>query len=584
MSLFPTVWCLAVFVPALLAVSAIGCDRDGHQHGHDHAHNGEDHAHGGHPSEHARRGQADVECDDPSHDHSDPHDHTKHGDDDHAGHEHSDHPNHVHRGHDGSDDSHSRGTPFTGWGRLTQLFVEVPPLVVGQSTELAAHMTWLAGHRPIEDGEVTVELSGGGAPTERFSIGPSSVAGIFRPLVTPGHAATRTLTIRYEAEMMAESHAAGEHTAWNTEAEAKAGTPYTGPPVGAISLTIEEQWGRDFRVSQASTAAIRPSVRAFGTLVVPSDSEVVVKAPRAGRVSSEQLRVGTKLDKGATLVTLATAFEERVEPADIALDADRARIRAASARREVNRLKPLVAKGVVAVRRLDAARASLAEAQAELRAAKRRRDNVAKSNRLGSQGDAYTVPSPIAGVVADVYTTTGSWVQRGAELARLVARDHLWLEVGIPEAFIGQLKSLTGGWYRFGKTGPLRALDQHALVSVASALDPATRTLPVRFAVDNTQQQLFAGMSTQLRLYTDTAQDAVVVPYSALVDDAGVDVVYVQLGGETFERRQVRVGVRDGDLVAVEGVASGEWIATKGAYAVKLAATATTEIGHGHDH
>jgi len=82
----------------------------------------------------------------------------------------------------------------------------------------------------------------------------------------------------------------------------------------------------------------------------------------------------------------------------------------------------------------------------------------------------------------------------------------------------------------------------------------------------------------------DTAKD-VAVPLSAIVRDSGVPVVYVELGGESFERRIVQLGIRDGDYIEVQnGIASGERVVSKGAYLVKLAASGPAEAGHGHAH
>jgi multidrug efflux pump subunit AcrA (membrane-fusion protein) len=75
------------------------------------------------------------------------------------------------------------------------------------------------------------------------------------------------------------------------------------------------------------------------------------------------------------------------------------------------------------------------------------------------------------------------------------------------------------------------------------------------------------------------------VPASAVVDDAGRPIVFVQRAGETFERRAVTLGPRAGDLVQiVEGVRSGERVVAKGAYLVRLASLSTTVPAHGHVH
>jgi multidrug efflux pump subunit AcrA (membrane-fusion protein) len=64
-----------------------------------------------------------------------------------------------------------------------------------------------------------------------------------------------------------------------------------------------------------------------------------------------------------------------------------------------------------------------------------------------------------------------------------------------------------------------------------------------------------------------------------------MDTAYVQTEGESFERRIVRLGVRDREYVEVlSGVEPGEHVVTRGAYAVKLAAAGTQVPAHGHAH
>jgi multidrug efflux pump subunit AcrA (membrane-fusion protein) len=57
------------------------------------------------------------------------------------------------------------------------------------------------------------------------------------------------------------------------------------------------------------------------------------------------------------------------------------------------------------------------------------------------------------------------------------------------------------------------------------------------------------------------------------------------LEGETFQRREVTLGIRDnGWIEVVSGVAEGERVATRGAYAIKLASLSPASFGHGHGH
>jgi multidrug efflux pump subunit AcrA (membrane-fusion protein) len=83
----------------------------------------------------------------------------------------------------------------------------------------------------------------------------------------------------------------------------------------------------------------------------------------------------------------------------------------------------------------------------------------------------------------------------------------------------------------------------------------------------------------------ETTAQKPVVPAAAIVDDAGRPIVFVQRGGETFERRAVTLGPRSRDLVQItEGIKPGDRVVTKGAYLVRLASLSTSVPAHGHVH
>jgi len=80
------------------------------------------------------------------------------------------------------------------------------------------------------------------------------------------------------------------------------------------------------------------------------------------------------------------------------------------------------------------------------------------------------------------------------------------------------------------------------------------------------------------------ARQALTVPAGAVIDLAGVSVVYVQLGGETFEERVVRTGALDGDVIEiVSGLSPGDHVVTVGAYQVRLAAL-SPDAAPAHSH
>ena len=59
----------------------------------------------------------------------------------------------------------------------------------------------------------------------------------------------------------------------------------------------------------------------------------------------------------------------------------------------------------------------------------------------------------------------------------------------------------------------------------------------------------------------------------------------VELDGETFERRVLELGIRDGEWIEVRsGVAAGERVVSSGATLVKLASANPDAFGAGHAH
>jgi multidrug efflux pump subunit AcrA (membrane-fusion protein) len=76
---------------------------------------------------------------------------------------------------------------------------------------------------------------------------------------------------------------------------------------------------------------------------------------------------------------------------------------------------------------------------------------------------------------------------------------------------------------------------------------------------------------------------ALALPAEAIVMDQGMPTAYVMKTGESFERRVLRLGLRDGDFVeALEGLAEGERVAVRGAYIVRLASMSPATMEHHH--
>jgi RND family efflux transporter MFP subunit len=245
---------------------------------------------------------------------------------------------------------------------------------------------------------------------------------------------------------------------------------------------------------------------------------------------------------------------------------------------------------VVSERELKEAEADFTSASARAEAAEARLAVVRGAQTgggAGASGAAFALRAPFDGVIVSTDAVTGRSVAAGESVVHVVDPREVWLYTRVSEADAARAGNPVDA--AFSLSGSDEVIDiatrQGRLVSVGAALDPATRTLPVIFALDNADGALKPGMFVRATVFTGESSEGVVIPASAVVDDGGRPTVFVMEGGEAFYKRVIRLGARDGDRVQVlSGVAAGERVVSSGAYEVHLSTVSGAIPEHGHAH
>jgi cobalt-zinc-cadmium efflux system membrane fusion protein len=192
------------------------------------------------------------------------------------------------------------------------------------------------------------------------------------------------------------------------------------------------------------------------------------------------------------------------------------------------------------------------------------------------------VRAPISGRLVAAPTGPGGWVDASELVFEILDTAVLHYLVRLPEQEIGTLEDPRtrvelGGGRTFdlpGEEGELRLS--------RPLIDPRTRTGEIVYEAPNAAG-LSPGAVRQGWLAAGPPRDALAVPPSALVDEDGLDVVFVQVSGELFERRVVRTGVRDGERIEIlEGVRPGERVVASGAFVIRLASLSGAIPEHSH--
>jgi RND family efflux transporter MFP subunit len=215
-----------------------------------------------------------------------------------------------------------------------------------------------------------------------------------------------------------------------------------------------------------------------------------------------------------------------------------------------------------------------------------------KSRGVLADGDAGALQlplvAPLSGHIVEVGSVEGEHVEALEKVYEIVNLETVWVLARISEFDLGalpeapnaslELPSVPGRRFNVRESGG-------RLVNIGTRVDPQTRTVPIRFELPNPEGVFRAGLFANVYLETQRTQDGLAVPEQAIVLDNGRPLVYVMLGGETFQRREVELGIRDNGWVEVlAGVQDGERVATRGAYAIKLASLSPASFGAGHGH
>jgi RND family efflux transporter MFP subunit len=337
-----------------------------------------------------------------------------------------------------------------------------------------------------------------------------------------------------------------------------------------ISFLKEQQWPIEFATVRAARRVVTAGVRATGEVIEAPDGVAEIAAPVEGMIRWDENRnapyEGAWVSQGEPLVRLSPVGGDNTYAVLVS--------RSELLEREVARTERLVAAEAVPGRRLDEARLALEVVRAQLEAL----------DAPADAGYTLTLRSPIAGAVTARHFTVGQRVEAGEPLVTLFDPQRVWIRFHVPAVFASQLEDITAA--TFSPEGSSQVFRTDRLMTVAATLDPRRRTVAVTLEVDHPGGELKPGMLLHGRVLFSDPEPTLAVPAEAVMDENGILVAYVQIGGETFERRAVSVGDTDGQWTTIlSGVRLGDYVVTRGAYQIRLSSLNTSEISdHGHVH
>jgi RND family efflux transporter MFP subunit len=479
----------------------------------------------------------------------------------------------------------------TNWTDKSELFMEYPPFVAGQTVRFAVHLTRLADFSALKTGRPRIEFTpaAGGASvslpgTEALRPGAFRVEGKLPP------SGKYTWALLVDGPDLTDRHDLGIATVFADEKSAVADAEQRkADDPAAVAYLKEQQWTNAFATAVAHEGDVRRSIRVPASIEPLTGGEAIVSAPVDGRFTAGKLpSVGDRVAVGQSLGSFEPRLSENTEDhATLVANVAEAQAAVDAAKLDLSRAQKLLAERAVPARRVEDAQRVMSVAEARLTAAQSRlaqRNETLRSGGGAASGNTFVLRAPIAGRVAEVYAALGASFDEGAPLFHIVRTDRVELQAHIPASDAPLRQPVRDIALEIpGRPDPIVVDADH--MHDAGVIDPKTHALPVQFDVDNRAGQLLVGQSATAILYTGEKERMVVVPKAAVLTEAGRPYVFVQAGGERFARRFIDVAARDGDLVGVRsGVSIGERVVTLGAYEVQLASAAKGLPAEGHVH
>lgn len=321
------------------------------------------------------------------------------------------------------------------------------------------------------------------------------------------------------------------------------------------------------KVDVIKTAPVVQSLRVAGRISFDEQLLARIGSTVTGRVSSLNAQLGDEVRPGSVLAIINSTELTTAQLAYL-----KSQTTAELNRKAVERARILLQNDVIGSAELQRRETELALADAERRAAADQlrvlglsEKTIAALAKSGVISSTTPVSATLHGVVVERKVTPGQVVQPSDALFTVADLSKLWAVAQVPEEQSGM--ALTGQAVQV----EVPALDGQRIMGkvifVGQTVNPQTRTVLVRVALDNPTGQLKPEMLATM-LIDGKPKDTLVVPAGAVVREDNTDYVFIASeDGNRFRQVKVQLGPESrGVRPVLNGLASGAQVVVDGAF------------------
>lgn len=354
-----------------------------------------------------------------------------------------------------------------------------------------------------------------------------------------------------------------------------------------VRMDVAGQRNIGLQTDSAQSRKVIQTIQATG-IVGPNETRVAHIRPLAvGRILKVYVQIGDRVRAGQALATYDNIeLGELVGQYETAIAGSRkAAAEAEVAQRALERAKGLVTLGAVARAETERrtaeyanARALIATQQADISRIDEKLHRFGLSeadiDELRNEKSSHrevsrdTLQAPFSGIVTKYDIAVGETVDTNRELFTVVDLSTVWVQADVYEKDIREIKRNSVARIKVDAY-PDRTFEGR-ITYISDLLDPKTRTVRVRCVVANPEDLLKLDMFATIAVPSPIGRTAVMIPEAAVQQVNDRPVVFVRKAEDSFEARDVELGITDRPWVeVVKGIQPGERVATNGSFNLK---------------
>jgi len=343
--------------------------------------------------------------------------------------------------------------------------------------------------------------------------------------------------------------------------------------IGACALLIMAACGNKGQQGMPTPPPVNVTVQQVGAssaiyydeypAIVRALNEVELRPQINGYITAIHFVEGDRVKKGQRLYSIdQQQYEATYQQAQANVAVQEANL--VRAEKDVQRYRELGKSDAIAKQQIDNAEANYTAAQKQLDAARASVQGVQTNVRY------TTITAPFDGTIGISLVRLGTAVSAGQTILNTISSDDpIAADITVDQREILRFTQLQSAAKATDSTFTLAFGDQRypypGRISVIDrAVDAQTGTIRMRLTFANPDHTLRSGMSGKLRVRANTAQEALIVPFKAVIEQLGEFFVYVADSNKVSQRR-IQLGKQiNRDVVIKEGLKAGETIVVEG--------------------